>query len=169
LLINGAIGGVGHFGVQAAKALGAHVTTTSSPDNVQLARLLGADSVYSYSGDNILGSDAEFDAIFDAWGMMPRKNIRKLLRPGGVYASPILIPWTVVQSSWARILYGRKIRSANMRKRPEDFAELEALIEEKKLKPVIDSIFPIQKSSEAFDKAEFGKPRGKVVISLSAG
>ncbi len=53
-----------------------------------------------------------------------------------------------------------------MRKRPEDYHELEALIKQKKLKPVIENIFHLEKSSEAFDKAEFGKPRGKIIISV---
>ena len=98
--------------------------------------------------------------------MMDRKKIRGFLKTGGIYASPLLIPWTVVQAKWNRIRYGIKMTSSNMRKRPEDYAELERLIEEKKLKPVIESVFPLEKSSEAFDKAEFGKPRGKVVIKV---
>ena len=166
LLVNGATGGVGHFGVQAAKAVGAHVTATCSPANEKLALELGADAVYSYSGNNTIEQGLEFDAILDAWGMMDRKKIRGFLKTGGIYASPLLIPWTVVQAKWNRIRYGIKMTSSNMRKRPEDYAELERLMEEKKLKPVIESVFPLEKSSEAFDKAEFGKPRGKVVIKV---
>jgi NADPH:quinone reductase-like Zn-dependent oxidoreductase len=56
--------------------------------------------------------------------------------------------------------------SSNMRSRPKDFNELEALIEQKKLKPVIEDKYSLEKSSEAFDKAEFGKPRGKVIIEV---
>ena len=166
LLVNGATGGVGHFGVQAAKAVGAHVTATCSPANEKLALELGADAVYSYSGNNTIEQGLEFDAILDAWGMMDRKKIRGFLKTGGIYASPLLIPWTVVQAKWNRIRYGIKMTSSNMRKRPEDYAELERLMEEKKLKPVIESVFPLEKSSEAFDKAEFGKPRGKVIIKV---
>lgn len=167
VLVNGATGGVGHFGVQAAKALGAHVTATSSDNNIELARNLGADEVYNYSDENTLGPGVEFDAILDAWGMMDRKIIRRLLRPGGIYASPLLIPWTIIQATWARTRYGRKITSANMRKRPEDFDELESMMEQNKLKPFIESIYDLEKSSEAFDKAQFGKPRGKVIVKVS--
>jgi NADPH:quinone reductase-like Zn-dependent oxidoreductase len=56
--------------------------------------------------------------------------------------------------------------SSNMRKRPGDYDELEALMEQNKLKPVIENKFPLEKSSEAFEKAEFGKPRGKVIIKV---
>jgi NADPH:quinone reductase-like Zn-dependent oxidoreductase len=49
---------------------------------------------------------------------------------------------------------------------PEDYDQLEALMKSKKLKPVIENKFPLENSSEAFDKAEFGKPRGKVIIMV---
>ncbi len=166
LLVNGATGGVGHFGVQAAKAAGALVTATCSASNFELARKLGADEVYSYSGENTIPPGTQFDAILDAWGMMERKKIPQHLKPGGTYASPLLIPWTKIQALIARIRYGRKFTSANMRKKPEDYDELEALMEQQQVKPVIENVFPLEKASEAFDKAEFGKPRGKVIIRV---
>ncbi len=166
LLVNGATGGVGHFAVQAAKAKGAHVTATCSAGNTELAKQLGADEVYGYSGENKIPADRQFDAILDAWGMMERKKIPQLLKPGGIYASPLLIPWTKIQALITRIRYGRKLTSDNMRKRPEDYDELEAMMEHQQLKPLIEHIFLLEKASEAFDKAEFGKPRGKIIIQI---
>ena len=166
LLVNGATGGVGHFAVQAAKAKGAYVTATCSAANFEQARQLGADEVYSYSGENTPDPGVGFNAIFDAWGKMERNKIPRLLRPDGIYASPLLIPWTVAQATLARIRYGRKMTSANLRKRVEDYNELETLILQKKLKPVIESVYLLENASEAFDKAEFGKPRGKVIIKV---
>jgi NADPH:quinone reductase-like Zn-dependent oxidoreductase len=166
ILVNGATGGVGHFGVQAAKAKGAHVTATCSTGNMALARELGADEVFGYSGDNTIGKGTRFDAILDAWGKMANKDIHRLLKPDGVYASPLYMPWTIFRAFWVRIRFGRKMTSSNMRKRTEDYEELEALIEHKKLQAVIENTYPLEKSSEAFDKAEFGKPRGKVIITV---
>ena len=54
----------------------------------------------------------------------------------------------------------------NMRKRAEDYEEIERLFSEKKLKPVIENTFTLEKASEAFEFAEKGRPRGKVVITL---
>ena len=166
LLVNGATGGVGHFAVQAAKAVGAHVTTTSRPENMDLAKKLGADETYTYSGNGGFPVGIKFDAILDAYGKMEQKKIPALLRRGGIYASPLLIPWTKVQAVLARIRYGRKFTSCNVRKRPEDYAELEAWIEQKKLKPIIEHTYSLEKASEAFDKTEYGKPRGKVIITV---
>jgi NADPH:quinone reductase-like Zn-dependent oxidoreductase len=166
ILVNGATGGVGHFGVQAAKAKGAHVTATCSTGNMALARELGADEVFGYSGDHAIGKGTQFDAILDAWGKMANKDIHRLLKPDGVYASPLYMPWTIFRAFWVRIRFGRKMTSSNMRKRTEDYEELEALTEHKKLQAVIENTYPLEKSSEAFDKAEFGKPRGKVMITV---
>jgi NADPH:quinone reductase-like Zn-dependent oxidoreductase len=166
LLINGATGGVGHFGVQMAKAIGAHVTSTSSEGNMELATKLGADKVYTYEGDNMIPDGTHFDAILDAWGMMNHKEIHRLLKADGVYASTLYMPWTIFSAIWVRLRYGRKMTSSNMRKQPGDYDELEFMIEKGKLKPLIESTFPLEKSSEAFDKGEFGKPRGKVIITI---
>jgi len=166
LLINGATGGVGHFGVQAAKAKGAHITATCSRANSELARALGADEVFGYSGENTMGDGIQFDAIFDAWGMMPDREIHRLLHPEGIYASTLYMPWTIFRAAWVRFRYGRKMTSSNLRKNQEDYDELEALMEKKQLKPVIEHVYPLNRSSEAFDKAEFGHPRGKVMIHI---
>ena len=168
LLINGSTGGVGHFAVQAAKAAGAHVSATCSEANTELAQELGADEVFGYSGEHKIPAGLQFDAILDAWGMMGNREIHRLLKPEGIYASPLYMPWTVFRAHWLRIRYGRKMTSSNIRKRPEDYDELEALMERGKLKPLIESVFPLEKASEAFDKAEFGKPRGKVIIKIGS-
>lgn len=166
VLINGATGGVGHFGVQMAKAREAHVTATCSSGNAELAKKLGADEIYDYSGDNTIPEGIQFDAILDAWGKMKYKDIHRFLKPDGIYASPLYMPWTIFPAIYVRLRYGREMTSSNMRKLPEDYDELESLIERGKLKPVIDSLFTLEKSAEAFDKAEFGRPGGKVVISI---
>ena len=166
VLVNGATGGVGHFAVQAAKAAGAHVTATCSEGNTALARELGADEVFGYAGKNTIKQGTQFDAILDAWGMMANKDIHRFLKPDGVYASPLFMPWTIFRAAWVRIRFGRRMTSSNMRRRTQDYDELEALIKHNKLKPLIENKFPLEKSSDAFDKAEFGKPRGKVIIQV---
>jgi NADPH:quinone reductase-like Zn-dependent oxidoreductase len=169
VLINGATGGVGHFAVQIAKAKESYVTATCSTGNVALAKELGADEVYDYIGDNSIPEGTCFDAILDAWGMMKNKEIHQLLKADGIYASPLFMPWSVFSALFVRLRYGRKITSSNIRTIPEDYSELESLIEKGNLKPLIENIYPLEKAAEAFDKAEFGKPRGKIVIRVGSG
>lgn len=164
LLINGATGGVGHFAVQIAKAKGAIVTASCSESNRELAIKLGANRVIGYRKED-LAEVSEYDAILDAWGQMKFKDIFRLLKPGGTYASPLILLAPAFITNTVEFFTRKRITSSNMRKRPEDYEELERLIREKKLIPVIENIFPPEKASEAFLFAEKGKPRGKVIIA----
>jgi NADPH:quinone reductase-like Zn-dependent oxidoreductase len=166
LLINGATGGVGHFAVQIAKAKGAVVIASCSESNRELALQLGADKVIGYRREDLANTADAYDAIVDAWGQMKYKDIFSLLRKGGTYASPLLLlaPALLTNIVW---LFTRKyITSMNMRKRAEDYDDIEKLFSEKKLKPVIENVFTLEKAAEAFEFAEKGRPRGKVIITL---
>ncbi len=166
LLINGATGGVGHFAVQIAKAKGAVITASCSEANSELAMQLGADKITGYRREDLANISVKYDAILDAWGQMKYKDIFRLLKKDGTYASPLILyaPAFVTNIVW---LFSRiRITSSNMRKRAEDYEEVEKLFSEKKLKPLIENTFTLDKASEAFEFAENGKPRGKVIITL---
>jgi NADPH:quinone reductase-like Zn-dependent oxidoreductase len=166
VLVNGATGGVGHFALQIAKAKGAIVTATCTDSNSTLAMELGAGQTVSYKRPMTASKEGGFDAILDAYGKMNYPQIIRLLKNGGTYASPLFMPPSVIPAFFARVLTGRKLTSSNMRKLPEDYAEIERLFTEKKLKPVIENRYPLEKASEAFEKAENGKPRGKVIVNI---
>jgi NADPH:quinone reductase-like Zn-dependent oxidoreductase len=167
VLINGATGGVGHFAVQIAKAKGAVVTATCSPDNVELARKLGADETTGYKSEDLLKVNTKYDAILDAYGKMDLKYIRKLLKRRGTYASTMVKPMLFFSALFVRLAYGRKLTSSNLRSRPEDIEEIENLFHEKKLYPVIENYFTLEKAGEAFQLAEHGKPRGKIIVRVT--
>jgi NADPH:quinone reductase-like Zn-dependent oxidoreductase len=166
VLINGATGGVGHFAVQIAKAKGAIVTATTSAANNELAKQLGADHISGYKKDDLYGISNKFDSILDAYGKMGYVDIRRLLKRGGTYASPLFFPPSNIPAFFIRIFFGIKLTSSNMRALPEDFAEIEKLFTKKKLKPVVEKRFPLEKTDEAFNVAEKGKPRGKVIVYI---
>jgi NADPH:quinone reductase-like Zn-dependent oxidoreductase len=166
LLINGATGGVGHFAVQIAKVKGAVITASCNEVNSELAMQLGADKIIGYSTADLAMISDEYDAILDAWGQMKFKDIFRLLKKNGTYASPLILmaPAFLTRIVW--LFSRKKITSSNMRKRAKDYEEIERLFNEKKLKPIIENTFPLEKASEAFEFAEKGRPRGKVIIIL---
>ena len=84
VLVNGASGGVGHFAVQIAKALGAEVTGVASTRNVAMVRSLGADHVIDYSVADFTDAGPRYDAILDLVGNLAPARIRRALRPNGV-------------------------------------------------------------------------------------
>jgi NADPH:quinone reductase-like Zn-dependent oxidoreductase len=166
VLINGATGGVGHFAIQIAKARGAFVTATCSAGNSELAKKLGADEVTGYGKDDLSETTNKFDAIFDAYGKMEYKDVCRLLKRKGIYASTLFKPTSAFSSVFVRIVYGKKLTSANLRAKPEDYEEIEKLFHDKKLIPIIENIFSLEKAAEAFELAEKGRPRGKIIIKI---
>ena len=167
VFINGATGGVGHFAVQIAKAKGAYVTATCSNSNAGLAKQLGADEVSGYEKDDFLKAGEGYDAILDAYGKMDYAVVCRLLKKGGVYTSTLFFnPLSFISSFFVQIIFGKKLTSANMRAKPEDYDELELLFREKKLIPLIENRFPLSKCGDAFYHAEYGKPRGKVIVTV---
>jgi NADPH:quinone reductase-like Zn-dependent oxidoreductase len=166
VLINGGTGGVGHFGIQIAKAKGAVVTATCSEGNAELAKKLGADETMGYSREDLARTDRKFDAILDAYGHMDYEDVCRLLKRGGTYASTMIKPFLFITSLPAKIFFGKKLTSSNLRSRPEDMDEMERLFSEKKLYPVIENYFTLDQAAGAFELAENGKPRGKIIIRI---
>jgi NADPH:quinone reductase-like Zn-dependent oxidoreductase len=166
VLINGGTGGVGHFAVQIAKAKGAVITATCSDANAELARKLGADETIRYSKEDLASTNKKFDAIFDAYGHMDLSVAQRLLKRGGIYASTMINPFTLFKSFFTKLIWGKTLTSSNMRALPEDIVEIEKLFNEKKLHPVIENYFTLDKAGEAFELAEKGKPRGKIIIRI---
>lgn len=166
VLINGGTGGVGHFAIQIARAKGAHVTATCRQVNAELARKLGADSTMGYSKDDLAKCEKKFDAILDAYGKMDLGDACRLLKRGGIYATTQIKPFLFFSSILVQLVYSKKLTSSNMRSRPEDMNEMEKLFIDKKLYPVIEHYFTLDQSAEAFELAEHGKPRGKIIIRI---
>ncbi|KAK5126216.1 hypothetical protein LTR08_004769 [Meristemomyces frigidus] len=69
VFINGGSGGIGHFGVQVAKALGCSVTATCSGPNVEIVSALGADEVIDYRSRNVVehlkSQGTQYTVLFD--------------------------------------------------------------------------------------------------------
>ncbi|MCU0410294.1 MAG: NAD(P)-dependent alcohol dehydrogenase [Bacteroidales bacterium] len=166
VLINGGTGGVGHFAVQIARAREAIVTVTCSEANRDLAISLGADEVMRYGSEELHACNNRFDAIMDAYGKMDLRLVRKLLKHGGTYASTLFIPPPYLSIILTRLINGRRLTSANMRRHPEDWQVLEELYAEGRLRPLIENTFPLERAEDAFDLAVNGKPRGKIIVTV---
>jgi NADPH:quinone reductase-like Zn-dependent oxidoreductase len=167
VLINGATGGVGHFAVQIAKARGAIVTASCSPENADLARSLGADEVTGYSEKELASGDRKFDAIMDAYGKMRLSLVRRLLKRNGTYASTLFIPPPYLSVIITRLVHHKRLTPANMNRRPQAWRELEELYADGRLEPHIENVFTLEHAADAFVLAVKGKPRGKIIVTVS--
>jgi NADPH:quinone reductase-like Zn-dependent oxidoreductase len=110
VLINGASGGVGSFGVQIAKSYGCEVTGVCSGRNVEMVRSIGADQVIDYAGQNFTESGIRYDLILDCIGNHSIFAFRRALTPKGTYVGvgggggnwlgPLAGLLTVIVVSW---------------------------------------------------------------------
>lgn len=145
VLIYGASGSVGSFGVQLAKAYGAEVTAVCSTANLELMKTIGADKVLDYTKENIAGSGLIYDVIFDAVGKIPAAVRKRCLTKKGKFVT---------------------VNSMTDEKQ-ENLKELKQLAENGKIKPLIDKIYPLESIGEAHRYTETGHKRGNVVITVN--
>ncbi len=165
VLINGAAGGVGSLAVQIAKALGAHVTGVCGPDNLEFVRSLGADELVNYHQEDFTRSSRRFDLVFDAVGKSSYFRCRRVLGSGGRYLSTLPGPkvWLARLVSW---FGGRTAKSMIARPSGDDLRFLGQLIENQRLRPYVEAIFPLAQAADAHRASEAGHVRGKLVLSL---
>src|SRR6185369_12868543 len=84
VLVHAAAGGVGHLAVQIAKAHGAHVIATASPDKLDFVRSIGADEVIDYTAGDFAEKVDDVDLVLDAIGGDHADRSLQVVRDGGV-------------------------------------------------------------------------------------
>lgn len=169
VLINGASGGVGTFAVQIAKALGAEVTGVCSTRNVDLVRSIGADYVIDYTQEDFTQSGQRYDLILDNVGNHSFAAYRHALMPQGViqpntgHAGMGYVLKAFVLSQFMHQQGHPFVATPNH----EDMVVLKEFIEAGQITPVIDRMYPLNKTPEALRYLEKCHAQGKVVITLS--
>jgi NADPH:quinone reductase-like Zn-dependent oxidoreductase len=171
VLVNGAGGGVGSFAVQIAKAMGADVTATTSADNLELLRSLGADRVIDYGREDAR-QNGQYDLVVDTGGTPSIGTLRSVLAPDGtlVLVAAAKGGLGVLGRIAAGAVRGRVLKQrvrffiASVRK--EDLLYLKELIEAGKITPAIDRTYPLAETSQALRYVESGRAHGKVVITI---
>src|SRR3979490_1833673 len=185
VFISGGAGGVGTFAIQIAKWLGAHVTTTASKRGEALVRSLGCDEVIDYTAQDISRAGRKFDAGFDLIGGKTLQQMFEIMKPGTKIISVAALPepqtaikdlggsWILSAMFWI-ISYGIRSRARRagisyrylfMHPSGSDLALLAELIEQGKLKAIVDRTYPFAKIAEALDYVESGRAKGKVVVT----
>lgn len=170
VLINGAGGGVGTFGIQYVKWLGAEVTGVGSAEKLDLLRSVEADHVIDYTREDFAASEARYDIILDVVGNRSVFEVKRALKPGGTYvmvggsltriiqalATAPLIAW--LEKKKMTILVHKPSR--------EDQLVWKELVEEGQVVPVIDRYYDLSDAAQAFQYFGEGRTKGKVIVCI---
>jgi 2-desacetyl-2-hydroxyethyl bacteriochlorophyllide A dehydrogenase len=171
VLVMGASSGVGSAAIQIAKGLGAHVITTASNEaKTDLAKRLGADFVVD---SNDAKWPAEVRRLTDKRGVdlvvehiggdVLQKVFDCLARGGTVVTCGATAGRDVSLQLWPFFVKQQRLIGSYGRNRSDIEATLEWAAAGK-LKPVIDSIYPLDRTVEALAHLASRRVLGKVLI-----
>jgi NADPH2:quinone reductase len=165
LVLNGS-GGVGHFALQLAKLAGARSLATAGSRNQEFVMSQGAEAAIDYTRDELAGAVASrfpegVDAVLDAIGGDPLSACLAAVKPGGVIVS-------VVDTLDAEAVKARGVRFERISSVPsgEQLALLAAHAGRKKLRPHVQTIYPLASAAQAQEESRAGHVRGKLVLAL---
>ena len=162
VLIHAGAGGVGHLAVQIAKARGAYVIATVSPDKLDFVRSLGADEVIDYTRDDFTGKVGNVDLVLDPIGGDHADQSLKVLRDGGVLVSLLNVHDATRAKASAR---GVRVERMSVVPDREGLVELARLVDAKKLAPHVAKAFPLDQAGAAHAFLAT-RPIGKVVLTV---
>jgi NADPH:quinone reductase-like Zn-dependent oxidoreductase len=157
VLVHAASGGVGHFAVQIAKALGATVVGTASPGNHDLLRELGADELLDYHAGPVSRQlDEPVDAVVDLVGGDALDDAPSQVRGGRRIVS-------VIDAAKVLELGGRYVF---VRPDRDNLDAVARLVDDGRLRVVVSHRFTLDELPEAHRAAEKGAGPGKVVVTV---
>lgn len=180
LLVHGGASGIGTTAIQMAKAHGAKViVTVGSAGKAKLCETLGATAI-DYRTEDFLAATKKAggaDVILDMVGApYMAKNLAALKDRGRL----VLIAF--LQGSKAEVdfmdVMRRRLTITGSTMRPRSFEEKRRLrdailkdvwpwVEAGKVRPVVDSVFPLERVAEAHARMESGDHAGKILLKVA--
>ena len=182
-MVHAGASGVGTAAIQICRAIGARIIVTCSAGKVQACRDLGADVVIDYGSQDFVEEArsatgaAGVDVILDViGGEYVEKNIAALAVKGRIIQVGVMagkpLPFNV------GLLLGKRasITGTILRARPTEekiaicrkfAAEMLPLFTTGQMKPVVDSVYPLEKIADAHIHMANNANVGKIVVTLA--
>lgn len=169
ILITAASGGVGHYAVQLAKLGNTHVTATCGTRNIDFVKSLGADEVLDYTtpaGAALRSpSGRTYDFVIHCATGIPWSRFGPNLSRDGKVIDLTPNFWAFMTLALKKMTFSKKqmvlmFASINMKR----LECLVGLVNEGKLKTVIDSRYPLSKAGDAWAKSIDGHATGKIIV-----
>ncbi len=172
LLINGAGGGVGPVALQYAKLMGAEVTCVDKAEKFEMLRTLGADHLIDYRKEDYTSNGKQYDYILDVTAHKSVADYKRALNPTGVFAMVggsmgwLLFQMMLIQPFLSKFRT-QQLGIMGYKANRTDLDLLNQLVGDKKIKLVIDKVFPLSETANAFRHFESGNFKGKIIIAIN--
>jgi NADPH:quinone reductase-like Zn-dependent oxidoreductase len=169
LLINGAGGGVGTFGVQIAKLYEVEITGVDSTGKLDMLRSMGFDHAIDYTKEDFTKNGKCYDLILDAKTNRSMFAYARALCPNGIYVtvggSTARLLQTLIMAPWIFMINRKRLRLVAL-KTNKDLLYMNELFKKGKVKPVIDGPYKLNEFLESFKLFDRAEHKGKVVITM---
>lgn len=166
VLINGAGGGMGTFGIQIAKLFDVEVVGVDSRHKLDLMRNLGYDDVIDYRVIDFTKMDQSYDLILDAKTTRPPRSYMRVLKSGGKYVTVGGYLNRIIQLFFVRI-FGKKQMHIVALKTNRDLEFIEHHFNTNEIKPVIDGPYKLEEVPRMI--REFGEGKHLEIHPTSRG
>ena len=169
VLINGAGGGVGTFGIQIAKLYGVEVTGVDHTSKLDMLRSMGFDHVIDYTKEDFTKNGNRYDLILDVKTNRSMFDYARALNRNGVY---VTVGGTIGRlflglflAPWISMISKKRFRLVAL-KPNKDLNYMNELFESGKLKAVIDGPYKLDELADAFRIFGKAEHKGKLVITV---
>jgi NADPH:quinone reductase-like Zn-dependent oxidoreductase len=174
VLIWGIGGGVALAALQVARHLGARVIVTSGSEaKLGVARREGAEVTLNHATQDVVAEVRRLtdrrgaDVVVDSVGQARWQDSLRAMRRGGRLVICGATSGPMVQLDLRRLFWHQwSILGATLGSRRE-YAAIVALAHEGVLWPVVDSVVPLERATEAFARLQRGEQTGKLVIEVA--
>ncbi len=166
VLINGASGSLGVYGVQLAKHFGGEVTAVCSGSNTELVKSLGADKVVDYTKEDFTQNGEVYDIIYDTVGKIYFSHCKGSLAPGGRFLAAVAGIPQYLKVFWTSLFGRKKLVSGVAVFKKEELLVVKDLIESGDIKAVIDRQYSMEQIAEAHRYVDLGHKKGSVVVTI---
>ena len=181
VLIHAGSGGVGSLAIQYAKEKGAYVYTTTSTSNVKWVKELGADKVIDYKTEDYKTIVKDTDIVLDTLGEDTTLEAFDVIKQGGKVVSVkgafdeetaknFGMPDYKLPEELAIRINAKEATYKYIFMHPNGahLDKIKTLVEDEKIKPIIDKVYSYAESIDALTHLATGRAKGKIVISMNS-
>src|ERR1035438_5307130 len=163
LLVTGIGGGVALLALQFAVASGNETwVTSSSDDKIARAVAMGARGGFRYDRGGWAAGAARapglFDVIVDSAGGPGFADLIDLAAPGGRIAFCGATRGSVPEIALRKVFWRQISLLGTTMGSPADWSAMTAFVANRRLRPVVSGVFPLDRGAEAFERSGIAQP-----------